>query len=199
MGLEAACRGVIDGKAHSGRLHVDSKEIAFSSPGVKWKHPVGAGTKARVTGGRLEVGSGKKLASFELGDDAGKWLEKVLHPPSRLKKLGVKPGQMVFLKGAFPGGFVDELVAGGAGLARTVAACTLALALVKSTRELAAVDGMIERLSPGASIWIVWPKGTGRPVSQSGVMELFARHAMGPGKTCAFDDELSALRFTRKK
>jgi len=59
--------------------------------------------------GELRLQTAEGLAVFHLGAAAEKWCEKILHPKSRIEKLGVKPGAKVSLLGDFAPDFLDEL------------------------------------------------------------------------------------------
>jgi hypothetical protein len=87
MGLEAKCAAVIARRTLSGTLHVDSKDLTFQAKDLKWALPLHPRPRARENSGWLEVPGAK----FEIGPAAAKWLDKILHPPSRLAKLGIKP------------------------------------------------------------------------------------------------------------
>ena len=50
-------------------------------------------------------------ADLELGKAAAQWAERILHPPTRADKLGIKPGLVVRLEGEFDAAFRDELTA----------------------------------------------------------------------------------------
>lgn len=197
MGLETRCKAVIDGNAYEGRLHVDSKEIQFSCRESKWSHSVGTTVNAKSVDGMLVVGSGKKAARFDLGDEAERWLEKVLNPPSRMKKLGIKATQKIFLHGEFDQGFLSEIASAQAVVAKSLAVADMVLAIVVSQVELGTLAKLVKRLDVGKSIWIVWPKGV-QSIKDVHVIAFCKELGMGPGKSCAFDDHLTAMRFTRK-
>lgn len=197
MGLEIQCRAHIAGETHNGKLHVDSKEIAFTCRGVKWSHPVGTDVTARVVGEILQVGKGSQAAGFELGEVASRWLDKVCNPSSRMKKLGIRDGSMVFLSGDFADDVREEIAEVGGSVTKKSADCSLALAVVESTRELTALTRIVEALEVGRSLWIVWPKGV-KTLSDTHVIAFAREFGMGPGKSCSFDDRLTAMRFTRK-
>lgn len=197
MGLEINCKGIVSGNEYQGRLHVDSKEIKFTCADAKWNHPVGSDVTAKVNDGVLQVGSGKKSARFELGSDAEKWLEKILNPPSRMKKLGIKAGQKIFLQGSFPTEFEEEIEKAGAEIASSLSHCTLLIALVESFQELTALKKPVGKLETGMSVWVVWPKGE-TAVTQNQVIDFGKSLGTGPGKSCAFDERLTAMRFTLK-
>lgn len=197
MGLEAKCIANIQGIAYSGTLHFDSKEIAFSCRQIKWRQAVGPSVTAKTVGGSLVIGKGKNEAIFEIGDEAIRWLDKVLNPPSRTKKLGVKQGQKIVLSGSFAVEIQLELREAGATLTKSIEQCALLLCLVERTEELPRLRNAMEKLSSGKSLWAVWPKGV-RSITQKEIMDLAAEFGMGPGKACSFDDRLTAMRFTQK-
>ena len=62
----------------------------------------------------LEITSEEGKLSLQLGAlVAEKWAQKILHPPSRLDKLGVKPGMLISLAGLKDSAFISELEARG--------------------------------------------------------------------------------------
>src|SRR5438874_7189681 len=50
---------------------------------------------AKAAGGELCLETAHGAAIFQLGSQAGRWLEKILHPKSRIAKLGEKSGAKV--------------------------------------------------------------------------------------------------------
>ena len=52
-----------------------------------------------------------QLAVFEPGAAAEKWCEKILHPKTRMEKLGVKRNVAISLVGNFTSDFLEELQA----------------------------------------------------------------------------------------
>jgi hypothetical protein len=56
------------------------------------------------------------LAVFHLGAAAEKWRDKILHPKSRIEKLGIKPGARISLLGGFDSDFLAEI----SGLTKSV-------------------------------------------------------------------------------
>ena len=100
MGLEQKnCVAIIKNAESTGSLHVDSNELSFRSADLKWSIKVGKGTSARAEDGDLVVRRGSKSATFQVGSKAEKWVDKVLHPPSRGKKLGLKSGARYAISG----------------------------------------------------------------------------------------------------
>ena len=198
MGLEAKdCVAVIKETESTGHLHVDSKELSFRSSELKWSVEVGKGTSAKADDGDLVVRRGSKSATFRVGANAAKWVDKVLHPPSRGKKLGLKPGLRYWISGDFEAAFTDELTEHELESARSAKSCEIAFILMRTTSELKAFDKIAKACAVGTHLWAVYPKGKAG-VGQTEVIRNAKTHGMGPGKGIAFDDVYSAMRFTKK-
>lgn len=198
MGLELKnCSAVIKDSEHEGHLHVDSNELSFRSTDLKWSVKVGPGTNAKSTDGELVVRRGSKSATFRVGLNADKWVDKILHPPSRGKKLGLKAGTRYWMSGEFESTFHDELRGHGLGEARSTKSCDVAFVLMHTSADLKMFDKIVKASEPGTHLWAVYPKGK-EGVGQTEVIARAREHGMGPGKGIAFDDVYSAMRFTKK-
>ena len=198
MGLEIPkCKATIRGESLSGRLHVDSKQLTFQAKGFQWATPVGKGTSAKVVKNDLIVRRGSKSATFHIGRRADAWADKILNPPSRGKKLGLKPGLKYYLLGDFDQSFLDELHFHDLQAARTPRTCDIAFVLMHSTENLLFIDKVAKSCSAGTHIWGIWPKGI-QAIRQSEVIARARAFGMGPGKGISFDDTCSAMRFTKK-
>ena len=94
-------------------------------------------------------------AELELGKAAEKWAEKILHPPSRADKLGVKPGVVVRLVGEFETDFLDELQARGAQIVEGRAKAGLVFLEARKTADLAKIAKLVSGIVPDGGIWVV--------------------------------------------
>jgi hypothetical protein len=124
---------------------------------------------------------------------------------SLVRKLDLKPGVICALIGA-PEGFDERLD----GLPETVGfqrritpQSRLAIWFVRSRAEMeAALDLASLRLPGGASIWIAYPKRSGRHRADFNLNDVRAA-ALAAGmvdyKICAVDEDWSALKFARKR
>lgn len=198
MGLELKkCHATIKDVDLTGTLHVDSKELKFRNKGVLWSVKVGKGTKAKASGGILTVSRGSKSATFSIGGKAEKWAGKILNPPTRSTKLGLKSGQRYLIKGNFDSTFIEEVDACGLVVVRSAKSCDIAFVLMNLSAELKTLETIATSSSPGTHIWAVWPKGVDS-ICQSQVISSARKFGMGPGKGISFDDVYSAMRFTKK-
>src|SRR4029077_12080970 len=101
---------------------------------------------------------------LHLGESAEKWREKILHPKSRIEKLGVKPGANVSLMGKFEQEFLTEL----GELTKPVSKEKMAkesdwIFLAADSKErLSALPKISKAMKGAAALWIVYPKGPKR-------------------------------------
>lgn len=192
MGLETTCLAHIGGRQLSGKLHIDSKELAFSAPGLRWKQPL-AGLTATIAAGWLSAAD----ARFELGDACATWKRKIEHPPTRLIKLGIKQDLPVWLGGACPKDIPAELEEGGARLVRSLRQAQLGIFFLESRDALPDLARLAEDLGD-RNLWAVYPKG-GKTIKEAELFALGNEFGWGVSKTMSFDDRLTAMRFARRK
>lgn len=198
MGLEANVVATYVRKSYEGKLHVDSKCISFRAKDFKWEAALGESIKAEADDGVLKIVSDRRKISFTIGDSASKWVDKVLNPPSRMKKFGVKEMHRVWVSKGFDKSFKDEIKSVGAKITRIIDNCDLAICIIKHRGMLPELDEYVEQLPEKKNIWVVWPKGSS-DVGQTDVMQHAKSLGMGPSKTAAFDGNHSSMRFAIKK
>src|SRR5689334_22803636 len=113
MGQELECKLRYGGKSQNGRALLETDYVLF-----RGETPLKLAFKdlrsVHAAGGVLRLESPAGLAEFELGAAAEKWAHKILHPPSRLEKLGVKAGTKLRIVGQVETGFLREAKAAGA-------------------------------------------------------------------------------------
>src|SRR5258708_26860477 len=118
MGNEVTCKVQIGKQQSEGKALLETSEILFRG-GFRLKIPFSTIQSAKAVDGELRLQTAEGLAIFHLGASAEKWLDKILHPKSRIEKLGVKPGAKV----SFLGGFDAEFRAGLSGVKRFLTKC----------------------------------------------------------------------------
>src|ERR1700676_2777296 len=113
MGQEIKCRVDFAGASSYGKALLETSEIIFRGA-FRLKIPFQAITSLEASKGCLSVDYPDGRAVFHIGKAAEKWVEKIRNPPSRLDKLGVKPGIKVHLIGRHDQDFRRELDQRGA-------------------------------------------------------------------------------------
>jgi hypothetical protein len=198
LGLESKATAKTGTKRVLGRLHLDSKQLEFSSPGFKWRTTLGADVKAEARKNWLVVGQGRDKIEFDVGKDAARWVEKILNPPDRPKKLGLKTGMKAWVGAGFDSAFKAELKGSGVSTLRDPGKCEIAFCKISHRDELKQIDLLLRKIPDGVNIWLVWPKGVDE-IRQADVMHTTAKENFGPSKSAAFDDRFSSMRFARKR
>jgi hypothetical protein len=121
------------------------------------------------------------------------------------RKLGLKPGFHCALLNA-PEAFAEsipDLPEDFEFQARIATTTALAIWFVRTRAEMEfAIDRGCPRLPPGASLWIIYPKRTGRYPADFVLTDVRAA-ALEAGwvdyKICAVDDDWTGLKFGRKR
>jgi hypothetical protein len=195
MGNEAKCVARFGKQQSEGKALLETSEILFRGD-FRLKIPFSSIKSARTMNGELRVQTAEGLAVFELGTAAAKWRDKILHPKSRLEKLGVKPGAKVSLLGDFEEGFLQELGE------QTHAATKNKLAgdsewiflAADSQKELAQVSKLAKSLKGAAALWIVYPKGR-KDITENDVLAAGRKAGLKDVKVVGFSATHTALKF----
>src|SRR6266850_8300711 len=108
MGNEASCKVRFGKQESGGKALLETSEILFRG-GFRLKIPFSMIKSAKAVDGELRLQTAEGLAVFHLGAAAEKWRDKILHPKSRIEKLGVKSGAKVALLGELDAEFLREV------------------------------------------------------------------------------------------
>lgn len=194
MGNEANCRVRFGKQDSTGKALLETSELIFRGD-FRLKIPFASMKSIKAGDGELRVQTGEGLAVFELGDAAEKWCQKILHPKTRIEKLGVRPGTKVSLIGEFDEEFLRELKAlkGSEAKPADNTAETIFLA-VNSRDELSQLNKVIKRMKGAASLWIVYPKGQ-KTVTENAVLAGGRKVGLKDVKVVGFSATHTALKF----
>jgi hypothetical protein len=176
MGSEADCMLHFNGRATRGRAHLEQHALIVRGD-VRLAVPLEDITSARADGGRLTIAWEGRRAELLIGPHAEKWADRITNPPSRLDKLGVKPGMPVLLVGVEDAEFVGELARRGARILKRAAAGTAELLFYQAERR-AALDRLpklVAAIAPHGGIWVLRPKGVSAITDAD--VRMAARHA----------------------
>ena len=191
MGYDATCLGVLGKESSEGKAQLETDFIQFRSDGFRFKVLLTDLSCVAAAGEFLELKFGGKKARLQLGERrAARWAEKILNPPGRLDKLGVKPGSTVCLVGEFDATFTRELAGRQADLAESDFIFLAAPA--KST--LSQVVSLAKRMRPDAGLWIVYPKGR-TEIREIDVINAGRAAGLKDVKVVRFSDVDTTLKF----
>lgn len=205
MGNEMKCR-VRSGKQEGeGKALLETSEIIFRGD-FRLKIPFATIRSVKVVRGELQLRTAEGLTVFELrAGTAEKWCEKILHPKTRIEKLGVKAGARVALIGFGKGDekFLKELGKVTKAVKRVsegVVPTDVEWIFLKAEtqKELSGIAKISKGMRGAAALWVVYPKGN--PKGQGKITEgdvLAAGRAAGLKdiKVVGFSVAATALRF----
>jgi hypothetical protein len=190
MGQELQCRLQYQKRTLEGRAYLETDYLLFRGE-ERLKIALKDLTAVQADGGLLKIEFPGGPATLELGTAAEKWAQKILHPPSRAGKLGLKPGLAVRLEGEFDPGFLEEL-RGSAVDGEAQADLVFLAAAAK--RDLARVVKLKGWLKPAGALWVVYPKGV-PAIRETEVLQAGRAAGLKDTKVVSFSATQTALRF----
>ena len=189
MGQELACTLQYRRRTLAGKAYLETEFVLFRGE-ERLKVPLKDLTAVEADGGVLKLEFPGGPAALDLGPAAEKWARKILHPPSLLDKLGVKPESAVALIGEFPGEFTGQL----AKLAEGRSKADLVFFAANAAEDLARIPMLIARLKPGGALWVVYPKGVAA-IREIEVIQAGRGAGLKDTKVASFSTTHTALRF----
>lgn len=195
MGQEANCVARFGKQKSVGKALLETSELIFRGD-FRSKVPFASLKSAKAVNGELRLETADGLAVFELGEQAAKWCEKILHPKSRIEKLGVKANAAVALFGELDREFLAEL----GGVTKNVVkgklgAKTEWVFLAAETKnELAEIAKLTKAVPSAAAIWVVYPKGR-KELTETDVLAAGRKTGLKDVKVVGFSATHTGLKF----
>ncbi len=195
MGQEKACRARLGKQKSEGKALLETSEILFCGD-FRLKIPFSTIKSVKAVDGELRVQTAEGLAIFELGARAEKWCEKILHPKTRMEKLGIKAGAKVSLIGNFDTEFLRELkglrsaVADGKGPTD----CDWIFFSAASEKDLSQAAKLAKAMKGATALWVVYPKGQ-KSITENDVLAVGRKAGLKDVKVVGFSSTHTALKF----
>jgi hypothetical protein len=191
MGQELACTLRYGRQTLAGKAYLETDHVLFRG-GERLKILLKDLTGVEAAGGILTLQFPGGPAAFELGKAAEKWADRILHPPSRASKLGVKPGLSVRVAGAFEADFLAELE--GLETAGPRAAADLVFFAAAQRDDLSRVGKLAGGMKADGALWIVYPKGAAA-IRETEVIAAGRDAGLKDVKVASFSATHTALKF----
>jgi hypothetical protein len=195
MGKELNCSVRFGKQQSEGKALLETSEILFRGD-FRLKIPFSTIKSAKAVDGELRLQTADGLAVFRLGAASEKWCDKILHPKSRIEKLGVKPAAKVALLGEFDAEFLREL----GSLTKTVSKGKAAsdsdwiFFAGDSKEDLAALPKISKSMQGATALWIVYPKGQ-KHITENDVLAAGRKSGLKDVKVVGFSPTHTALKF----
>jgi hypothetical protein len=195
MGSDVSCMVRFGEQESEGRALLETSEILFRGE-FRIRIPFSTIKSVKAASGELRVQTAEGLAVFYLGPAAEKWRDKILHPKSRIEKLGVKPGAKVSLLGQFDAQFLQEL----GSLTKSVSKGNASsdsewiFLAADSKDDLTRLSKIAKSMEGAASLWIVYPKGQ-KQITENDVLAAGRKARLKDVKVVGFSSTHTALKF----
>jgi hypothetical protein len=197
MGYDAACTLTLDGKKHRGTAWLEHKDLVFRGP-TRLAIPLANISSATARDGTLHVAFGDRRAAFAIGGAAAKWAKRITNPPSRLDKLGIKPGMRIAILGVDDPSLPREIGERGATIAggtqRDAKGADAIFYGASDRSALVKLAALAKLVRPDGAVWVVRPKG--RPeITEAETMAAGKRAGLVDVKVVSFSDTHTAEKF----
>ena len=198
MGNEAICFVKLGKQRARGKALLETSEIIFRSEdgALRLKLPFAELKCANAGDGQLRLETADGPAVFELGANAAKWCEKILHPKTRLEKLGIKPNAAVSLIGNFAADFLAELRSVTKNVTNGKAAIDTEWIFFSAdtSKDLSQAAKLAKSLKGAGALWIVYPKGQ-KQITENDVLTAGRKCGLKDVKVVGFSPAQTALKF----
>jgi hypothetical protein len=195
VGSEINCSVRFGKQRSAGKALLETSELVFRGE-FRLRIPFASIKSIKAADGELRVQTEEGLAVFELGNAAEKWCQKVLHPKTRIEKLGVKPGAKISLMGEFEAGFLKELQTNSKTPAKeqTQDEPETIFLSTNSRKELSSLTKLAKGMKGAAGLWIVYPKGQ-KIITENDVLTAGRAAGLKDVKVVGFSATHTALKF----
>jgi hypothetical protein len=195
MGNELKCTVRFGKEMSEGKALIETSEVLFRGA-FRLKIPFATVKSAKAIDGELHLQTANGLAVFEIGPAAEKWRDKILHPKTRIEKIGLKPKAKVSLFGNFDAEFLDELKSLACSVTKDKVAAdsdTIFFA-ADSLKTLSAVAKIAKSLKGANALWIIYPKGQ-KNITENDVIAAGRKTGLKDVKVVGFSLTHTALKF----
>jgi hypothetical protein len=159
MGYDTTCSATFKQQTSVGRAQLETDHLLFRGA-FRVKLPLASVTVVSTKAGVLSLKSSDGTLALALGPAAEKWATKIANPPSRLRKLGVKPGMKVSVLGVVERDFAAEMRAAGADVsARLRKGSDQIYVTIEAAKDLERFRSVLPSLNQDGAIWAIRRRG----------------------------------------
>ena len=196
LGQEVNCKLRLGKKLVEGRALLESRDLTLRANGQRLKIAFRAMRSIEVRDGWLRLRYPDGTLALELGAQASKWVDKILHPKSLIDKLGVKPGMRISLVGLDQDDFRRDVasVAQHAVEGKVAANSDLILLGVDGQKDLDRLMVLPKSIKSSGAIWVVYPKGQ-KHITEASVLAAGKQAGLVDVKVASFSLTHTALKF----
>lgn len=197
MGNEATCKATFAGRKGRGKALLETSELIFRSEdeSLRFKLAFKNIKSAAAVDGQLRLETAEGTAVLDLGVNAAKWCEKILHPKSRIDKLGVKSAASVALLGDFSKDFLTELHTRTRNIkTKPDGALDCLFLAADGVADLNQLTRLSRTVKGATALWVVYPTGQ-KQITENDVLSAGRQSGLKDVKVVGFSTTHTALKF----
>jgi hypothetical protein len=196
MGKELQGAVRVGRQRHQGKILLETNELIFRGTDYRLKIIFSEMRDVQAKNGQLRIATNDDVLTFEVGTAAEEWREKILHPKTRVQKLGVKEGTKVRLLGEFPSDFVNELKAASAEILEADGSANADHNFIaaEGKSSLAAIAKHAKKVKDAEALWMVYEKGK-KDLTENDVIAAGRKAGLKDVKVVGFSSTHTALKF----
>jgi hypothetical protein len=195
MGQEAKCTLTFRRATVEGKALLETDALIFRGGDVRLFVPYRDIASVAASDGAMRVEFGSDVAVFAIGAVATRWADRIRNPPTRLDKLGIKPGTAVILLDVKDDGFAAEVAARGARVSTRLGGEADVIFLAADRRDRLEKLVPIQRhLKRDGAIWVIRPRGIDA-ITERDVMQAGKAAGLVDVKVARFSDTHTAEKF----
>lgn len=198
MGAEANCALRDKGARHTGRALLETDELIFRGvDGYRVKLPLALLRNVRVVDGELLLDAPSGSLALELGDQAGRWAERIRSPKGLLDKLNLKAEHDVAIIGGSDAGFVKELGArvNSVTVGRAPKASHVVFLWADAPVALKKLASLVKGIARSGAIWVIHPKGAASKVKDTDIFAEAKKVGLTATKVARFSETHTAEKL----
>jgi Protein of unknown function (DUF3052) len=195
VGAEAKCTLTFGKTKADGKALLETDALVFRGGDVRLSVPYKEMLAVEANAGSLRVTFPGGVATFGIGDVASRWADKIINPPTRLDKLGVKPSHVVLLDGIDDETLTRDLELRGIRVStRMTGQADIIFYAADSRVALDKLVPLQKHLKSDGAIWVIRPKGV-KTITEADVMKAGKAAGLVDVKVVRYSDTHTAEKF----
>ena len=200
MGQQGHCTVRFGDQSAEGKALLETDEVVFNSDTIRLKIPFKQMRSVTAHNGDLHIDFPDGPAVFELGRQADKWAQMILHPKSLLDKLGLKPGTTVSVLGVDDEAFLEDLRerTQEVSLGEARPGSDAVFVAINGPEDLDQLAALKRAILPNGAVWAVFRKGR-KDFNENDVLRGGLDAGLVDVKVVRFSDTHTASKFVIRK
>lgn len=196
MGYDTTCSATFRRQTSVGRAQLETDYVLFRGD-FRVKLPLSSITAVSTKDGVLSLTSAEGTLALSIGPSAGKWAAKITSPPSRVQKLGVKPGMRISVLGVADAAFEAELKAAGADVSTRARKDSDQIYIaIESAKDLGRFETVLPSVRQDGAVWAIRRRGL-KDASEAATMAAGLAAGLVDVKVARFSETHTAEKFVR--